>query len=149
MRKFVLGLPPVHETQQFGGLVYWVADKAIGGTMFCMLNPDGGGLPVSFAAGSELFAELAELEGLRPAPYLARVFWMAAERWDVFRPSQWQQELRASHEITLEKLPAKTRKVLELPRAEQRKIVCERRKVLAAREAAAKAKSEVPAESED
>jgi len=134
VREFLLGLPHVLETPQWGGIVFWVGDKAIGGKMFVMLNPDAGeGLPISFPAGQERFNELLELEGLLPAPYMARIFWVAAERWDVFRDREWQEQLTAAHEITYAKLPPKTKSILAMTKAEQKKIVAERRKVLDAK----------------
>src|SRR5439155_17569398 len=41
-------------------------------------------LPIfSYAAGRERYDELLEIEGVIPAPYMARIFWVAVERWDV------------------------------------------------------------------
>jgi predicted DNA-binding protein (MmcQ/YjbR family) len=137
VREFLLGLPHVVETAQWGGIVFWVGDKAIGGKMMAMVNPDpGGGLPISYPTGQERMAELVELEGIRPAPYMARIFWVAVERWDVFRTSEWESELRAAHTLTLEKLPPKTKAVLAMSKGEQKKVVAERRKILAAKAAA-------------
>ncbi len=134
-RAFLLSLPHVEETQQWGdNLVFWVGDKAIGGKMFALLNLDAGDHGVvSYAAGLERFAELLELEGIKPAPYMARIFWVAAERWSVLRDAQWQQEWRAAHELTLGKLTRRTREVLAMPERERKKIVSERRKLLAAK----------------
>jgi predicted DNA-binding protein (MmcQ/YjbR family) len=131
VRGFLLGLPHVVETAQWGGIVFWVGDKAIGGKMFVLLNTDAEQLPISYPAGQERMAELVEQEGILPAPYLARIFWVAVERWDVFRMSEWESELRAAHAMTFAKLPPKTGGVLAMTKAEQKKIVAERRKVLA------------------
>ena len=137
VREFLLSLPHVTETQQWGGIVFWLGDKAIGGKMFVMVNPDAGqGMPISYPAGQERFNELLELDGLLPARYMARIFWVAAERWDVFRDREWQEQLTAAHEITYAKLPPKTKSILAMTKAEQKKIVAERRKVLAAKEIA-------------
>src|ERR1039458_10878331 len=84
LRAFLLSLPDVCETMQWGdNLVYWVGDKKIGGKMFalCSLEPDHGAV-LSFAAGPERFAELVEVEGGFPAPYMARAPWGAAGGWD-------------------------------------------------------------------
>jgi predicted DNA-binding protein (MmcQ/YjbR family) len=140
MREFLLGLPHVVESEQWGGLVFWVGDKAIGGKMFTLLNLEASELPISYPAGLERFAELVELEGLRPAPYFARIFWVAAENWDAWRNSEWERELTAAHALTFARLPPKVKTVLALPKAEQKRLVAERRKVLAA-EVAANAKS--------
>jgi predicted DNA-binding protein (MmcQ/YjbR family) len=132
VREYLLGLPHVVETMQWGdNLVFWVGDKAIGGKMFALVNLDGDAKHplISYAAGPERFPELVEIEGIVPAPYFARIFWVAVHRWDVFRDAEWQRELRAAHETTFAKLPPKTRKVLALPLKEQRKMVADRRKL--------------------
>jgi predicted DNA-binding protein (MmcQ/YjbR family) len=143
-RKFLLTLPHVVETMQWGdNLVFWVGDKAIGGKMFALVNLDGTEHGViSYAAGAERFAELVEQEGVGPAPYFARIFWVAVERWGVLRDREWEAELAAAHAMTLEKLPKGVREVLALPERERAKVIAERRKVLAA-QAEKKAKAKV------
>jgi predicted DNA-binding protein (MmcQ/YjbR family) len=139
-RAFLLKLPHVVDTMQWGAnLVFWVGDKAIGGKMFALVNLDGDGKGViSYSAGPERYPELLEIEGLFPAPYMARIWWVAAERWDVFRAPEWERELRAAYDLTLSKLPPKTRKTLDLPAKEQQKLIRERRTLLESR---AKAKA--------
>jgi predicted DNA-binding protein (MmcQ/YjbR family) len=134
-RTFLLKLPHVVETQQWGdNLVFWVGDKAIGGKMFCLINLDGDGHGVvSYSAGPERFAELVERDGLKPAPYFARIHWVSAERWSACRNAEWEEELRAAREITFEKLPKKVKDVLAMSKTEREKLVRERRKVLAER----------------
>ena len=123
VREFLLSLPYVVETQQWSGLVFWVGDKAVGGKMFVMLPLDGQGPLMSYPAGQERFGELLERDGVIPAPYLARIFWVAAERWDVFWDSEWEAQLRAAHAMVLEKLPKKVRGTLALPKAELKRAV--------------------------
>ncbi len=143
LRAYFLTLPHVVETMQWGAnLVFWVGDKAIGGKMFAVIDLDEPPHPesaaarkprphLSYAAGSDRFAELIEIEGLMPAPYLARAHWVAVLHWDVFTAAEWQRELRAAYEMTLAKLPPKTRRVLALPAAEQKRLIGARRKLLA------------------
>jgi predicted DNA-binding protein (MmcQ/YjbR family) len=145
-RSFLLALPHVVETEQWGGLVYWVGDRAIGGRMFAMMNPDGGPHPLSLPVGKERFAEMLEIDGLIPAPYMARIFWVSAERWDVFRTAEWQEQFTAAHALTYAKLPPKTKRLLDLPKADLRRIVAERRKVEAAKKAAEKPAAGQPPE---
>ena len=73
-----------------------------------------------------------------PAPYMARIFWVAAERWGSLRNNEWEEELRAAHAITLGKLPKRVREVLELPVKAREKLIADRKKVLAARAEAKK-----------
>ena len=130
----MLSLPHVVETQQWGdNLVFWVGDKRLGGKMFALVDLGSGvskGV-VSFAAGPERYAALVETEGIIPAPYFARIFWAAAERWDALRNSEWEESLRAAHEITFDKLPKKTKEVLALPAKAQARLIAERKNVLA------------------
>jgi predicted DNA-binding protein (MmcQ/YjbR family) len=135
LREYVLSLPHVVETMQWGAnLVYWVGDKAIGGKMFALSNLDEDHKGVlSFAAGPERYAELLETDGVVPAPYLARAYWVAIEHWGVFRSKELEELLEFGRRLTYEKLPKRTRDVLAMPAAAQRKYLRERRKVLAAR----------------
>jgi predicted DNA-binding protein (MmcQ/YjbR family) len=140
LRAYILTLPHAVETMQWGAnLVFWVGDKAIGGKMFALINLDGDGKAViSYSAGPERYAELLETDGIIPAPYMARIFWVAVERWNVFRTPQWEQELRAAHSLTFAKLPPKVRMILAMPAAQQKRLIAESRKLLAAK---AKAKT--------
>lgn len=127
-------LPHVAETLNWGHhLVYWAGDRDIGGKMFAMTDLDGSGMGVlMFHCGAERFHELLENEGIVPAPHLARAHWVMLERWDALRPREIEEELRRAHALILEKLPKRTRAVLELPEAERKKIIRERKKLLAA-----------------
>jgi predicted DNA-binding protein (MmcQ/YjbR family) len=138
IRAFLLSLPHVVETEQFGGLVYWAGDKVIGGKMFVMVKLEqDGSRPrvISYLAGLERYADLLEIDGIFPAPYVARIYWVAVERWSVFRAAEWEQQLRTAYDLTFAKLPPKTRAALALPRAKQRQLIAERRRLLAARSA--------------
>src|SRR5271165_3406591 len=133
LRAFLLGLPHVEETMQWGdNLVFWVGDKAIGGKMFALANlsPDSRGV-LSFAAGAERYAELLEIEGVFPAPYMARIYWVAIEHYDVFTSNGLKEHLRNAHTLTYEKLPKRTRDVLALAAAERKKLIAARKKLLA------------------
>lgn len=134
-RAFLRSLPHVVETVQFGdNLVFWVGDKAIGGKMFAVvaLDPDlHASKPVcSFLAGVESFAEMLETEGVIPAPYLARVHWVAATEWSTFNARSWQQYLGRAHALTLRKLPQGAIAVLALPPAQARRAIEDRRDLL-------------------
>ena len=133
-RAFLLTLPHVVETMQFGdNLVFWVGDKVLGGKMFALadLDPARSNHPVvSFSAGPARYPDLLEIEGCIPAPYLARVHWVAAMQWSVFTTAEWQDHLRRAHALTFEKLAPKTRRLLALPATQQRREIAARRKAL-------------------
>lgn len=135
LREWLLTLPHVCETMQWGdNLVFWVGDKAIGGKMFAVAQLSAGSRVLSFAAGPERFAELVEVEGTYPAPYLARAHWVAIERFDVFSSNGLKEHLRHAHSLVYNKLPKRTRDVLAMPAAERKKLIAARKKLLASRE---------------
>jgi predicted DNA-binding protein (MmcQ/YjbR family) len=144
VRALLLQLPYVVETQQWGNnLVFWVGDKRLGGKMFALLDFDEGlskGV-IMYSAGPERYNDLLEREGLFPAPYMARIHWVAVKYWAALRNAEWEEELRAAHAITLGKMPPKVRAVLELRKREQKRLIAERKQLLAERERAKKAKA--------
>ena len=135
IRAICMALPHVTETLNWGHhLVYWAGDRDIGGKMFAMTDLDGTGFGVLwFHCGAERFHELLEIEGMSASPYLAKVHWVTMERWDVLKPREIEEELRAAHALIFEKLPKRTRTVLALPEKERKRVIRERKKLLAER----------------
>lgn len=118
---FLRALSHVTETVQWGGsLVYWAADKSIGGKVFAVISIDSRGPVLSFSAGPERFAELVEREGLFPAPYLARAHWVAVESWTTLPSAELKDLLGRARDLVYEKLPKRTKAMLALPAAEQK-----------------------------
>jgi predicted DNA-binding protein (MmcQ/YjbR family) len=138
IREICLSLPHAKEAVGWGHhLVFWVGDKAIGGKMFALIHLDGTGTGVAwFHCGAERYQELLEIEGIIPAPYMAKAHWVTIERWDVLRARQWEEELRLAHTLVYERLPKRTKTVLAMPEKERTKLIRERRKLLAAKEKA-------------
>ncbi|WP_263334129.1 MmcQ/YjbR family DNA-binding protein [Acidicapsa dinghuensis] len=136
VREICLGLPNVTESVNWGHhLVFWVGDKAIGGKMFALIHLDGEGTGVLwFHCGAERYAELLEIDGIIPAPYMAKAYWVTVERWDVLRQRELEDELRRAYELIYAKLPKRTKTLLDMPEKERGKIIRERRKALAAKE---------------
>ena len=103
--------------------------------MFAMTDLDGTGTGVVwFHAGAERFHELLETDGIIPAPYMARAFWVTVERWDVLRARELEDELRRAHALIWEKLPKRTKAVLAMPEKEGSKLIRERKKLVKERE---------------
>lgn len=127
-RAYLLSLPFVEETLQWDNLVYWVLDKEIGGKMFAMVQPELGGKHViGFAVPPDNYGDLLEIEGVRPAPYLARAHWVVVERWDVFAERDLHAHLRAAYDRVEAKLPPRVQRTLQMKPAEYRRFVRERR----------------------
>jgi hypothetical protein len=73
-------------------VLFWAADKSIGGKLFAMMSPvnETNGV-ITYAAGPERYAELLEREGASPSVEFPRSQWVQVERWDVFRQAEWQR----------------------------------------------------------
>jgi predicted DNA-binding protein (MmcQ/YjbR family) len=142
LRAFLLTLPHTVETRQWGNnLVFWVGDKAIGGKMFALINLDDPGprlarTDLSFATDPERFHQLLEIEGIIPAPYLARAKWIAIQSLNAntLTRTDLQEILREANALTYAKLPARVRATLAVPATQQKRLITERRKLLAAQE---------------
>jgi predicted DNA-binding protein (MmcQ/YjbR family) len=136
VREFCLGLPHVTEAVGWGHhLVFWAGDKAIGGKMFALIHLDDAGTGVLwFHAGPERYQEMLEIEGIIPAPYMAKAHWVTVERWDVMRQREFENELRNAHTLIYEKLPKRVKTVLAMPEKERNKLIRERKRALAAKE---------------
>lgn len=140
IRRYLLTLPHAVETRQWGNnLVFWVGDKAIGGKMFALINLDDPGgtrlakAALSFATVTERFHELLEVEGIIPAPYLARAHWIALEQFNVLRKPELEDLLRTAATLVYDKLPKRTKDVLALPATQRKRLITDRRRVLAAK----------------
>lgn len=110
-RTLCLSLP--HATEQ----IQWGADLVfkIGGKMFAVAATEPSPVKLSFKVTPEQFAELTEVPGVIPAPYLARAKWVALERWDALRHDELAALLRGSYDLVFATLPAATRKKLAVP----------------------------------
>ena len=106
VRIFCLSLP--HATED----VQWEHDLLfrIAGKMFCVANLEPGLSPtkIAFKCTPEKFAELVEVEGIIPAPYMARNHWVAMIEIDALRQPEIKELIQDSYRMILEKLPKKT-----------------------------------------
>jgi predicted DNA-binding protein (MmcQ/YjbR family) len=112
VRAFCLSLP--HATED----VQWEHDLLfrIAGKMFCVANLEPGMSPtkIAFKCTQEKFAELTEIEGIIPAPYMARNHWVAMLDIDALRQPEIKELIQASYQMILEKLPKKTQADLKM-----------------------------------
>ena len=110
IREHCLSLPHVTEKVQ------WVRDLVfkVGGKMFCVMNlePRREEVVLSFKAGDEEFIQLQEIEGVVPAPYMARAKWVALQRRDVLPAHELKRLLGSAHDLVLATLPKKAQQAL-------------------------------------
>src|SRR5260370_1252513 len=129
MRAMLLKLPHVVKTVAWSTYVlFWAADKSIGGQLFAMMNPvnETNGV-ITYAAGPERYAELLEREGVSPSVEFPRSQWVQVERWNVFHQAEWQSEIEAAHAIITAKLPERPRHGLAMPPGGRKRVVEERK----------------------
>jgi len=82
----------------------------VGGKMFAMLVPDRDKPPELWFKASDLSARLlADLPGIRPAPYLARAGWLAAEQSSALGKRDLEAYLRNAYALILERLPKRVK----------------------------------------
>ena len=105
IRAFCLTLPHTTEDVQWEhNLLFRIAGK-----MYCIANLDPAQSPakISFKCTPERFAELIEIEGIIPAPYMARNHWVSMVEMDALRPPEIKELIQASYALVMEKLPRK------------------------------------------
>jgi predicted DNA-binding protein (MmcQ/YjbR family) len=111
VRAFCLSLP--HATEG----VQWEHDLLfrIAGKMFCVANLEPAMSPtkIAFKCTPEKFAELVEIEGIIPAPYMARNHWVAMLDMNALRQPEIKELIQESYQMILEKLPKKTQADLQ------------------------------------
>ena len=108
VRQHCLSFPQATENVQWGNdLVFKVAGK-----MFAVLCLEPSQHVLSFKCTPEDFAQLTELQGIVPAPYLARAHWVALEHLNALPAKELKSKLRNSYDLVVEKLPKGTRAAL-------------------------------------
>src|SRR6266700_7393900 len=131
VRAFCLSLP--HATED----IQWEHDLLfrIAGKMFCVANMEPALVPtkIAFKCTPERFAELIEIEGIIPAPYMARNHWVAMVEMDALRQPEIKELIQDSYPLVLEKLPKKKQAELSAkapakPRDVKRTRVAKQRK---------------------
>jgi predicted DNA-binding protein (MmcQ/YjbR family) len=105
VRAFCLSLPHATEDVQWEhNLLFRIAGK-----MFCIANLEPAVSPtkICFKCTPEKFAELVKIDGIIPAPYMARNHWVAMLDVDTLRQPEIKELIQASYKMIFEKLPKK------------------------------------------
>ena len=109
LREFCMSLP--HATED----IKWGKDLcfSVGGKMFCAcgLEPSEN-WQFSFKCTPEKFAELVEMQGIIPAPYVARYHWVAVEANSALADGELEDLISKSYLMVFQNLPANVRQTL-------------------------------------
>lgn len=110
IRTYCLALPHVTERVQWGNDLLF----SIGGKMFAVAGLDAKyPTKLSFKCTPEKFAELVELKGVIPAPYVARYHWVALEDLDALSQRELKSLLKIAYQLVRDKLPRKVQAQLK------------------------------------
>jgi predicted DNA-binding protein (MmcQ/YjbR family) len=111
VRAFCMKLPHATENVQWG---YDLVFK-VGGKMFAVMATEPSAVVLSFKASPEEFIQLQEIDGIIPAPYMARAKWVALKRLSVLRDSELKDLLSKSHALVFATLTKKLQSELTAP----------------------------------
>ena len=118
IRKYCLSLPHVTEHIQWGEHLVF----KVGGKCFAIANLGPEGNALSFKFSPEEFAELTEQDGIIPAPYWARAYWVALESFEALRVRELEERLVLAHQHVFEKLPNKVKQQLKSAGQKSRRV---------------------------
>jgi predicted DNA-binding protein (MmcQ/YjbR family) len=102
IRNICKRLPSVTEGIKWGNdLCFMVGDK-----LFCVVIFDTP-IQVSLKVRDEEFDEISNLDGIRPAPYVARPKWILVDNVRVFNKKKWEDYITQSYSLVKAKLSKK------------------------------------------
>src|SRR5580765_1148591 len=105
IREFCLSFPGATENLQWGDdLCFKVAKK-----IFTVVSLESVPPTVCFKCTPEKFAELCEVEGIAPAPYVGRYKWVLLDRLDVLRDNELKDLIQESYGMVVAKAKPKSR----------------------------------------
>jgi predicted DNA-binding protein (MmcQ/YjbR family) len=106
---FCLSLPGAREDYKWGGVrVFSIAETK----MFAVMGLAGNDL--AFKVGPDLFLGYVDRPGIRPAPYLARAYWITLAHPYAMGKDELCDLLTRSHQWVVSKLPKHRQIALKL-----------------------------------
>lgn len=111
IRAYCLSLP--HATEG----IQWDNDLLfrISGKIFAVASLGISPTRLTFKCTPEKFDQLIELDGIIPAPYMARNKWVTLERLDALDEAEVQRLVKNSYDMIFMKLPKKIRETITQP----------------------------------
>jgi predicted DNA-binding protein (MmcQ/YjbR family) len=95
--------------------VQWGSDLCfkVDGKLFVVAGLEPAPVRLIFKCSAEIFTELCERPGIRPAPYLARAQWVALEQLNTLPDAELRELIAESYRLVWERLPKKRREELQ------------------------------------
>jgi predicted DNA-binding protein (MmcQ/YjbR family) len=109
IRRYCLTFP--HATEN----VQWGADLClkVDGKLFVVTRLEPAPVRISFKCTPEMFVEMCERPGVRPAPYMARAQWVALEQLNTLPDFELRELIAESYRLVWERLPKKRQQQLQ------------------------------------
>ena len=85
----------------------------VGEKMFTLTSPDTVPVSISIKVNDEDFVSLCEIEGIIPAPYLARYKWVHVTDISLLSTNEWKEYCRKAYQMVYDKLPKKAKERLQ------------------------------------
>lgn len=108
LRRYCLSFPHTTENVQWGSDLCFKVD----GKLFVVTALEPGTVRLCFKCDPEMFAELCERPGVRPAPYMARAYWVALEQLNSLPDSELREGIAESYRLVWERLPKRRQQEL-------------------------------------
>ena len=109
IRQYCLQFPHATENMQWGADLCFKVD----GKLFVVAGLEPAPVRLIFKCAAEIFTELCERPGIRPAPYLARAQWVALEELNTLPDSELRELIAESYRLVWERLPQRRREELQ------------------------------------
>ncbi len=126
VRKYCLSLPRVTEKLQWGETlcfkVQGEAKRKAEAKIFALMNLDAVPPGLCIKCSPERFAELTEIEGIVPAPYLGRYNWVLLENLDVLPARDIEDLIAESYEMVVSKIKLAKIKPAKITKKSKTKI---------------------------
>jgi predicted DNA-binding protein (MmcQ/YjbR family) len=108
--SFIAALPATEIVHQWGD----ASVGKVGGKIFAIHSGGADAPSLSFKCSDMAFELLPDLDGVEPAPYLARARWVALGPGSALDENELPAYLREAHRLVAGKLTRKLRNVLDL-----------------------------------
>ena len=100
IRRYCLSFPNAKEKLQWGETLCFKVGEKIFTLLSLVIASE---TRLSLKCTGERFAELIELEGVRPAPYVGRPYWIALEQLDSLPDREIEELIAASYAMVAAK----------------------------------------------
>ena len=106
IRRFCLSFPEAKEKLQWGDALCF----KIQGKLFAVLSLESVPPGITLKCSPEKFAELTELEGIVPAPYVGRYKWVLVEDVNLLPAAELKDLIKESYGLVVGKMRKRRRK---------------------------------------